>query len=275
MSVFFVTFATPAFRVRQWLLVRSALACGGADHVRCWNRAGLRRDGFIQRHADLFPGSTGFGWYAWKPHIILRALEEACDGDLVVYQDVGRRDPVLIGRPLSHWYDVLDRHRSHCIAGVAIPGFGPNKWWTKSSVFRQLNLADARYAEQPQIQASWSVWRKCTASVSFVREWARLCTDRRLVGGELENGPSGEIDGFREHRWDQSILTLLALRDSLPVVSVGNMRHPDLDAKNIDSFAPGQKAAHHFRAFEIASVLYHRFESITKPLIGLGGPPSR
>lgn len=222
------------------------------------------RDGFPERHADLFPGSVGFGWYAWKPYLIHRTLLAANTGDLVVYQDVGRREPLLIGRPLAHWHDVLDRHGSHCIAGVSIPEFGPNRLWTKASVFRHLGLQDSRYKDEPQIQASWSVWRKCPASLSFVAEWAHLCANRSLVGGELENGLAGETGGFREHRWDQSILTLLAMRDSLPALTAGHLRGPRLDAKSIDSFSPQHRPEKGFWILHLVSRFYGTSERLLR-----------
>jgi hypothetical protein len=219
--IHFVSFSTPSFRPRQWFLERSALQAGKADAIHTWNPARLGRDGFLSRHADLFPGSKGFGWYAWKPHIIHHTLALAKEGDLIVYQDVGRRKPITITSPLGFWKIYLEKTGQPCIPGVEIPWWGPNRCWTKKYAFEALGMDQPDGREKPQIQASWSVWKKCPASVSFTQEWAALSTRRDLIGGELPDGLAGECPSFKEHRWDQSLLTLLSRRNHLqPLVGL-------------------------------------------------------
>lgn len=268
--IHFVTFATPSFRPRQWLLECSARKIGRADAIHTWNPARLEKDGFLTRHPALFPGSKGFGWYAWKPYIILQTLAGANDGDLVIYQDVGRREPVLISGPLEFWHRHLEETRQSCIPGVEIPWWGPNRIWTKKQAFESLGLDHPEHWEKPQVQASWSVWRKCPATLAFVGEWAALCTERNLVGGELPSGIGGECPGFREHRWDQSLLTLLTWRDHLQ--PLGGLARP-LAGFNEKSCAAWAERLHgKGRQFpetlwlQFAAHAYIRFESAAKIL---------
>jgi hypothetical protein len=267
--IHFVTFATPAFRVRQWLLNRSALCYGKVDQLHVWTQAKLEQDGFTAHHPELFPNSVGFGWYAWKPYVILRALQKATEGDLVIYQDVGRRDPVLISRPLRFWDKFLTERCLDCIAGVRIPHWGANRLWTKRSAFQYLGLCDDRYKNEPQIQASWSVWRKCPRTESFVAEWAELCQQLNLVGGHLENGLDGEVPGFQEHRWDQSLLTLLALRDGMPNLEPSDRMELHLNEKCIDSFILNSNVGFGFQTFKMLVGAYHKLELMLKK-IGCG-----
>jgi len=271
--VHFVTFATPAFRIRQGWLNCSARWFGKVDRLHVWTKARLAGDGFPDRHAELFPNSIGFGWYAWKPYIILRALDEAATDDLVIYQDVGRREPVVISRSLREWDGFLSERGWSCVAGLRIPEWGANRLWTKRNVFEAMGLDGARYAEAAQVQASWSVWRKCPKTLAFVREWAGLCQRLELVGGQLENGADGEVPGFHEHRWDQSLLTLLALRENMPVLDPSACRNAGLNTKSIDSFAKGQPAAAGFGAFMPLVRLYHAAELAVKKL-GAGRRPA-
>ena len=266
--IHFVTFATPAFLVRQWLLNRTARWFGEVDTLHVWTKARLARNGFIQRHAELFPGSTGFGWYAWKPYIILQALLAAKDGDIVIYQDVGRRDPVLISRSLRKWAVFLTDHGFPCIAGVQIPAWGANRLWTKRAVFAAMDLHGSRYEDEPQIQASWSVWQKCPRAEVLVREWAELCEHLDLVGGQLENGMDNEVVGFKEHRWDQSLLTLLALRESLPVLNPNQRRTIGLNEKSIDSFSDIARPSAGFKLFNLLFGMYAVVERVIKKIAG-------
>jgi hypothetical protein len=266
MRIHFVTFATPAFRGRQLLLHYSARRFGAVDESHVWTQARLSEDGFTARHPELFPDSTGFGWYAWKPYIIWQTLLHAAEGDLVIYQDVGRREPVLISRSLREWDRFLAEQNISCIAGVSIPCWGANQFWTKRETFDRMGLLDQYYKDSPQVQASWSVWRKCSAMESFVREWANQCQQLDLVGGRLPDGLEGEVAGFKEHRWDQSILTLLALRDKMPILTTQEMRHPELNEKSIDSFTKQANASSCFAFFRQIVRGYHLLESKLKSL---------
>lgn len=233
--IHFITFATPKFRVRQLFLDYSARWFGGANKIHSWTKRRLKDDGFIARHPELFSNSKGFGWYSWKPYVILKALNAAEEGDLIIYQDVGRRDPVMISKDLHEWDHYLTDNELTCLAGVLIPAWGPNHQWTKPSVFKTLNLMGNFYENSPQVQASWSIWRKCTASEKFVNEWAKLCQNVELVGGQLSPADDLIPESFVEHRWDQSILTMLALRDSLPTLEAARAR-AKTNEKSIDSF---------------------------------------
>jgi hypothetical protein len=268
MRIHFVTFATPAFRGRQLLLNWSARFFGEVDQFHAWSESRLVEDGFMERHPELFPNSKGFGWYAWKPYIILQALRHADEGDLVIYQDVGRRDPVLISRSLRAWNQLLTEKNQSCISGVLIPDFGPNKFWTKRSAFEDLKLTGDKFENSPQIQASWSVWRKCTDTENFVREWAELCQKLDLVGGILPHGLVGEIPGFKEHRWDQSILTLLSLCYNMPIFHCSNMRSIELNEKSIDNFNLNPKQHFAFYLFLWIVRFYYFSEKIVKMLFG-------
>jgi len=265
-KVHFVTFATPGFRVRQWLLNRSARWFGGVDVLDVWTKARLAEDGFLARHPELFVNSKGFGWYAWKPYVILQALQQADEGDLVIYQDTGRREPVLISRSLREWDAYLTENNFPCIAGVSIPNWGPNRLWTKRSVFKSMGLQGERYENSPQVQASWSVWRKGPQAESLVAEWTQLCQRLDLVGGQLEHGPAAEVPGFHEHRWDQSLLTLLVMREHLPVLDCATRPSPVSNEKSIDSFSRIPRAVLAFKQFARLARLYYTLELAIKRL---------
>jgi hypothetical protein len=268
--IHFVSFSTPSFRPRQWLLERSAILPGKADVIHSWNPTRLDQDGFTHRHADLFPGSKGFGWYAWKPHIIHHTLDLAEDGDLVVYQDVGRRDPILITSPLGFWNAYLDEIHQECIPGVEIPWWGPNRLWTKSFAFDFLGMNEPAYQETPQVQASWSVWRRTPSTLAFTSEWAALSTQRSLIGGELPQGAPGECPGFIEHRWDQSLLTLLTRRNQLQALAGLSEAQPGFNEKSCAAWMErlGQKNNRDLslRCLQAVSKSYAHLESIVKIL---------
>ena len=268
MAIHFVSFATPSFRPRQWMLERSAKWLGMADVIHSWNPARLAADGFTTRNADLFPGSKGYGWYAWKPYIILQALRAADEGDLIIYQDVGRREPILVRHRLSFWQDYLKEHQQDCVPGVLIPWWGPNRLWTKQQTLTELGMDEPRFRDCPQVQASWSVWRKCPQSIEFITEWTELCSRRKLVSGDLEWGIENEDNGFIEHRWDQSLLTLLTWKNGLKPISSLQQASPEINEKSCDAWmvrlGATSESIIHSTGINLVSALYIHLEHFAK-----------
>jgi hypothetical protein len=53
------------------------------------------------------------------------------------------------------------------------------------------------------------MWRKSKFALEFVNEWLNFSRDKRIIT-DLENQVCfPNYDGFIEHRWDQSIFSLL------------------------------------------------------------------
>jgi hypothetical protein len=79
-----VTFATPEFSNAASLLRHGAMHDLGAASFREYGPADV--DAWLLS-AGLSPGDRGHGWYAWKAHVIRRALADAADGDRVLWLD--------------------------------------------------------------------------------------------------------------------------------------------------------------------------------------------
>ena len=66
------------------------------------------------------------------------------------------------------------------------------------------------------LEAGFMIWKVREESIKIVEEWLEYCTDIDVIN----NAPSTlaeELNTFKEHRNDQSILTNLAIRDGLSV----------------------------------------------------------
>ena len=91
-----------------------------------------------------------------------------------------------------------------------------NGQYTKRDCFIKMGCDDSDYHESNQLEAGFMIWRVREDSIKIVEEWLQYCTDIDLIN----NAPSTlaeELNTFKEHRNDQSILTNLAIRDGLSV----------------------------------------------------------
>lgn len=195
-------------------LVDSALRTGEFESVISWDQTDLRGDLSFPA-APLLDQPRGFGYWSWKPHIILDALSRIPDGDVVVYCDAGR---YLGGSKISRSVIPLvtfAEHHGGVLPGVAVPHFGPNSRWTRRDCFVLMDCDLPQYWAHPQVQTSFSFWVKCPSALAFLKEWRDFCADRRIVGDGVNACGLPNLPGYIDHRHDQSILTNLVVKHGL------------------------------------------------------------
>ena len=153
------------------------------------------------------------------PVLILEKLNAVADGDFVVYWDCGRGNGFRFLRavdPLLKWADSLG---DGAIPGVSVPQYGPNAKWTKRDCFVYMDCDNERFWQHPQIQATYSVWKKTRATTDFVATWLRYCGDPRIITDAPNTCGLNNRPGFVEHRWDQSVLTNLVIASGRPFMN--------------------------------------------------------
>jgi len=205
---------------RQEVLHRSALRHGFDSGVP-WTREQLVTTSFYEQHRDVLDRVRGAGSWAWKPYVIQQALDSVDEGDHVVYWDVGRahRGNPRVGNrirrrldPLLHWCDEVG---GGALPGTLVPQHGPNRCWTKRDCFVLMDCDESRYWEAPQVEATFSIWRCEDRSRAFVDAWLAYAVDARVITDDDNTCGLPNLQGFRDHRHDQSILTNLVLREGL------------------------------------------------------------
>jgi tetratricopeptide (TPR) repeat protein len=234
-GTYFVTFATADFTERQTFVNRTASVFGGVDGLVPWTPERLAGTKFFARHRDLLSAATGAGYWLWKPYIILDLLERVRDGDWVVYSDVGRTHPYALYHSVESLKGWALAMNGGMLPGVWIPDCGPNARWTKRDCFVRMGCDAPRFWNAPQIQTSFSLWQKNKASLDFVREWLAFCCDRAILSDELDVGGAANLPHFLDHRFDQSVLTNLAILRAVsaygsperPVAPAGRLKSLD------------------------------------------------
>lgn len=232
MKIHLVTYGTRRFRHRQAILGWSARLNGEVAGITHWNPEKLLSSGFQQRCPDISLQERGGGWWAWKPFVILRQLEMLNEGEWLLYCDIGRTFPLkLIDHPLANLVHWTETKRQPCMPGVNIPQNGAMSCWTKRDAFILTDMDRPENHCASPIQASFSLWKKCPEAIALAEQWLDWCADRRLVTDDPNTCGVANLPDFREHRHDQSLLTLLCLRQGIQALDLGD-KAPCFDEKN-------------------------------------------
>lgn len=218
-----VTYATAKYRHRQIFLNASALANGVVATAVSWNPQKLIDVGFSEIAPDISLTERGSGFWAWKPFVILKALEAAAEGELVLYCDAGRKYPyILLDTPLDPFVTWMDEHKQDIMPGVSIPWNGPMSVWTKHDAFEETGVDGQNIRNASPIQASFSLWRNTKPTRTFVNEWLSWCVQRQLVSDDPSASAKSEAPDFKAHRHDQSLLNLCCHKHGIKGIDIGD-----------------------------------------------------
>ena len=280
MPIHLVTFASPRFRHRQLFLGWSALAYGVANSVTHWTPNKLLAAGFENRCPTIRLSERGSGFYAWKPFIIQKKLEEMPEGDIIFYCDVGRTFPYkLLSGSLQFFLDWMKTHKQSVMPGIKIPWGGPMSMWTKRDAFVSMAMDTPEVYSSSPIQASFSIWVNNPESRGIVSEWMVISGNRQMISDDPSKLGFPELPDFYEHRHDQSLLSLVCLKRRIEGMDVGcdmpsvDAKHPSevarlLSGKTAESTAQGRLVA------GLASVV-ERLEWTARKRIKFNEPQAR
>jgi len=245
------SFASDPFAAAQLSLAQDALQ-SGAQRLSLWRRRDLERTAFYRANRDILDQPRGAGYWLWKPYIILSELERLQQGDFLFYSDCGQPDkPHRISRPLHVLADWCKSNVGGMLPGVYIPKSGRNAKWTKGECFSVMGCDSDLFRDHPQIQTTFSVWEKHDESLDFVQAWLDWCTVPAAISDGRVDPSIPDAPDFRDHRHDQSILTLLALKRGLrcygsPLEGHGGSKGIDNLIDRISGQLPADSYAHKF-----------------------------
>jgi hypothetical protein len=216
-------------------LVREGLNSDWFDHgCKHWTIKTLRQEmpEFINLHQSLMAETErGLGNWIWKPAILLHELQTASEGDFIVMLDAGCQLNVN-SKSRSRFDEYLIHARQFGLTLVEIRklSFGfenvTDQAWTKKETLDSLD-PDGRYRSSNQIQSGVIIAFNSAKTREFVRGWYEMCFIdgyRLLTSPTLDSIQNPE---FIEHRWEQSILSLLAKNQGLPPIPDETYWYPD------------------------------------------------
>ena len=201
--VYLVNYATKEFYESQKKLNASALKYG-VDKVVSYKRKDLIKSNFYKEHKDILDQKRGAGFWLWKPYIILDLLQKVNDGDVVIYADSGIEvikalDPLI--ELCLEKNDVL----LFCEGGERL-----NKEYTKRDCFIMMDCDSEDYWNSVQCLASFHLYTRNKLCIEFLKKWLLYCQNKHILTDVENICGKDNFPEFKDHRHDQSVLSLLA-----------------------------------------------------------------
>ncbi len=241
-----INYATPKFAGHRRINTATGYAMGGFDQVIEYSLEDLDED-FRHRNEHILKHRRGGGYWLWKPYIIAKTLEGMREGDFLFYADAGS----LFMGPVERLIELMRQKNQDILPfqfEISVSNGHTERKYTKQDAFILMNCNTAKYTDTNQLMASFSLWKKTTFSMNLVDEWLSYAQDERIITDIPNQCGKENYPGFREHRHDQSIWSLLCKK------------------RQLEAYAPSQKVLfynlkveyRHFRQVEPCFIIHFR-----------------
>jgi len=196
------------------------------DHIIKYTDNDLKNDiEFWNKHETFITNNIrGYGYWIWKPYLILKTLNTMNENDILFYIDAGcevistneSKEKIKQLKDQCDNYNILYTQLLHL-----------EKEWTKMDLFEYMNLNNESIKNSNQIQAGLSILKKTEKTINFITDWYNISCNYHLI----DDSPSKSVndEAFKEHRHDQSIFSLLLKTDKYNIFNTSNNEITDYE----------------------------------------------
>ena len=237
----FLTFTDQRMQSARARICQQAQALNFYSEVIGASERSLDSD-FRKRYKSILNAEhKGYGFYVWKPRIVKQVLASLQDGDLLHWLDAGSHlNPAGLWR-LEQYFQLAETVPGGFLGFENKPPDGPLPYdgrrlpdnseylLTKGDLLDWFHVRHRpEITRTQQIGATTFIVRKCKESVEFIDQWNEVFAGRQHL---IDDSPSmsANEEGFICHRWDQSILSILAKLNNVPTVSVFECWYPTIE----------------------------------------------
>jgi hypothetical protein len=189
----------------------------GFDFIISKKRKDILNSDLYIKYSNIldFNPNKGDGYCLWKPYIILDTLKQINDNDIIIYSDCadnlkeGLKNFVLNYMKLNDYLLVNNTHL--------------NKNWTKRDCFYYMECDNEKYWNTTQLEAGFCVFKKTQKNIDFVNEWLNFCSNEDILVMKENTCGLKNLNGFIDHRYDQSVLTNLSVKYNMITLPIFTM----------------------------------------------------
>ena len=211
-----VTFANSTMSHMHRRFARQARKMKVFDTIFCWTEQNLEASFRATFAHVLGPHVRGYGYFVWKPQVILQALERTEIGDVLLYLDSGSH---LVTGGRDRFLEYVEAAKSSKSGVLAFQLTHIEKEWSKGDLLDYFGVRNQpQICNTQQIQAGAIFIHNRSEVREFFEDWLDTFRQRfDLVDDTPSVSPNDE--GFVSHRHDQSVFSILAKMRGVSLLS--------------------------------------------------------
>lgn len=162
-------------------------------------------DEFLEHIPFILENPRGFGYWIWKPYIILKKLRELPEGDILLYCDACTLLKKEGKSRFQEYIELLQKNPEQCLF---VKNALPIGMWCKMDVLSELSPVDI--SNEADILSGVIFVAATPENIRFFEIFYRTACNYHMIDDSPSQRPNLEI--FKEHRHDQSLFTILAYK---------------------------------------------------------------
>ena len=166
---------------------------------------------FYNKHLDfVLKNKRGCGYWLWKPYLIHKNLESMKNGDILLYLDCGCEMDIRNRMKIAKMFHLINKYKLICSTSKHTEII-----WNKMDLIVELKILHNGYLMTQQKEAGATAWLVCDETRKLAKDWYNIACSNNYHF--IDDTPSirPNINGFNEHRHDQSIFSLLVKKYGL------------------------------------------------------------
>jgi hypothetical protein len=206
----YCVYGSERFYEKVLITQEAALSIGKVDEFYIYRPDDLHVNNFYENNKEILSQEIGGGLWAWKPFVILQTMDKVNYGDIVLYTSTGMK----VIENLDPLFEITKYSKDNrmLFAASMIYGTHRNSQYTKRDCFIAMGLDSPEYWDSRMLHAGFCVFMKTGKNIEFLKEWLKYVTDKQAIYDTIPTQSINNIPDFLEHRFDQSILSLLSVK---------------------------------------------------------------
>lgn len=206
-----------SFATEKYILSQNKLI----DHL---NRIGLKNQinltdknldkNFVKEYESFFMEKRGYGYWIWKPFLMLQEIKNLNDDEILLYIDSS-------DLPNISFFNFVIKHFQTEKILLINRGY-INENWTKRDCFIYMNCDTEECHKMTHIECGVIAVKNNELCVELLTDWFHFMKNKQILDDSPNLLGLPNLPNFKEHRHDQSILTNLSFLKKINSVNVSN-----------------------------------------------------
>jgi hypothetical protein len=202
-----LSFADGAFAGRKAAFEKQAEAFELFTEIEVHSRPTLDRTFFGKHKNFIESNEKGFGFYIWKPQIVLQSINDSSNFDLLCWLDAGF---TLNPGGRKRFLDYVSMAQDSSYKMLSFFNVHTEYMWTKADLAERLRVNDKpEIMCSSQLSSGFFIMAPTRSNIRLIKDWAKISLENNYHYSSNEPSKHPNHEKFVEHRHDQSIFSLL------------------------------------------------------------------
>jgi hypothetical protein len=214
MKKYLISFADERYKNKQLNLNNSAI--NYFDKIISYSPENYDNN-FYEKNKHILNQNRGCGYWLWKSYFISKTFEIMNKGDILVYIDSGN---TIVGDINLLFNKLINDKNGLILFDNRDTNYNNEIWqnyqWTKFDCFNLMNCIGDEYFYGNQLDASYQFYIKNEFCQYFNNEYLKYSQNENIIT-DIPNITGNNLNGFIDHRHDQSILSLLSIKHKISI----------------------------------------------------------